>query len=254
MVDVHDAMFRGHLDDAVGASGAMRAVRGAYAGTVRRRERRALIPAHQLAVAGWDDMCLLANLGLTRATWAPTGLEARLSTAPASGQLCVGLLGNFHHGPTAQAASELIASPLGEDPAVQLILAGIGSERYTVSSGVRSLGQVETVDEFYDQIHVAVVPVTNGTGMKCKLAEAALAGKAVVTTRLGAVGYPAEMNRAFVVVDGADSINRGVITDAIEQLSPETVRASFEAVVGRQAAARTYARVLEKTYQLGAQR
>jgi hypothetical protein len=249
VVDVHDAMFRGHLDDAAGAAGAMRAVRRAYAGTVRRRECRALIPAHELAVAGWDDMRLLADAGLTRATWSPTGLEARLSTMPSSGLLCVGLLGNFHHGPTSQAATELIASPLGRDPAVQLILAGIGSERYTAVSGVRSLGPVASIDEFYDRIHAAVVPVTNGTGMKCKLAEAALSGKAVVTTRLGAVGYPPELNRGFVVVEDSQALSRGVITDAIERLSPETVRASFEAAVGRAAAARTYASVLERVHR-----
>jgi hypothetical protein len=165
---------------------------------------------------------------------------------PESAQLCVGLLGNFHHGPTARAASELISSPLGRDPTVQLILGGIGSERYATSSRARSLGQVATVDEFYDQIHATVVPVMNGTGMKCKLAEAALSGKAVVTTRLGALGYPPELSRAFVVVDGAHSLSRRTSTDAIERLSPDTVRASFESVVGREAAARTYASALAR--------
>jgi hypothetical protein len=246
VVDVHDAIFRGHLDDAKGASAAMWATRRAYAATVRHRERLALAPAHRLAVAGWDDMRLLADMGLTRATWSPTGLDARSSTMPESAQLCVGLLGNFHHGPTARAASELISSPLGRDPTVQLILGGIGSERYATSSRARSLGQVATVDEFYDQIHATVVPVMNGTGMKCKLAEAALSGKAVVTTRLGALGYPPELSRAFVVVDGAHSLSRRTITDAIERLSPDAVRASFESVVGREAAARTYASALAR--------
>ena len=245
VVDVHDAIFRGHLDEAEGASGAMWAVRRAYAGTVRHRERRALVPAHQLAVAGWDDMRLLAGLGLARVTWAPTGLEAQLSTMPESGQLCVGLLGNFHHSATAEAASELVASPLGRDSAVQIVFAGIGSERYRMSAGVRSLGRVATINEFYDQVHATVVPVMNGTGMKCKLGEAALAGKAVITTRLGAAGYPPGLQRAFVVVEGTDSLDRKVVTDAIERLSPDAIRDQFEPVVGREAAARTYANVLE---------
>jgi hypothetical protein len=245
VVDVHDAIFRGHLDNAEGAPGAIRAVRRTYAGTVRYRECRALVPAHQLAVAGWDDMRLLASLGLNRMTWTPTGLEAQLSAMPESGQLCIGLLGNFHHSATTGAASELIASPLGRDTAVQIIFAGIGSEHYEMSAGVRLLGPVTTVDEFYDQVHATVVPVMNGTGMKCKLGEAALAGKAVITTRLGATGYPPELHRAFVVVDDANSLDKRVVTDAIERLSPEAIRAKFEPVVGREAAARTYADVLE---------
>jgi hypothetical protein len=99
--------------------------------------------------------------------------------------------------------------------------------------------------EFYDQVHATVVPIMNGTGMKCKLAEAALSGKAVVTTRLGAVGYPPELSRGFVIVNGAESLDRRVITDAIERLSPETVRANFESVVGCEAAAHTYASMLK---------
>jgi Glycosyl transferases group 1 len=251
VVDVHDAVFRGHLDDSRSTSGAMRAIRRTYSGTVRHREGHALMAADWLAVAGWDDMQLLARLGLARATWAPTGLEAQLSAIPESGQLCVGLLGNFYHGPTAQAASELIASPLGKDPAIQIILAGNGSDHYKKPARVISLGHVATIDEFYDRVHATVVPVTNGTGMKCKLAEAALAGKAVITTRLGAVGYPPELRDAFVVVDGAESLNRPAVTRAIEHLSPEAIRDRFEPVVGREAAARTYAGVLENTDPLG---
>src|ERR1700733_2066422 len=78
VVDVHDAVFRGHLDDSRSASGLMRATRRTYAATVRHRERRALAAADWLAIAGWDDMQRLAAMGLERATWAPTGLTARL--------------------------------------------------------------------------------------------------------------------------------------------------------------------------------
>jgi hypothetical protein len=244
VVDVYDAIYRGHLDEAEGASLAMRALRRAYAGSVRRRELRALAPVPRLAVAGWDDSRLLSGLGLRHLRWAPTGLEARLSPMPEGDQIRVGLLGNFHHSATARAGSELLASPLGKDPAVQIVLAGIGSERYDASAGVRSLGRVMSTDEFYDQVHATVVPVMNGTGMKCKLGEAALAGKAVITTRLGAVGYPPELQDAFVVVDSAESLTIRAVTRAIEHLSPRAIRDRFEPIVGREAAARTYAGVL----------
>ena len=247
VVDVYDAIFRGHLDEAEGASIGMRAVRRAYASSVRHRECGALMPIPSLLAAGWDDARLLTGLGLQQIKWVPTGLEAQLSVMPEADRIHVGLLGNFNHTVTARAASDLMASPLGSDPSVEIILAGIGSERYDRSNHVRSLGRIANTREFYDQVHAAVVPVTNGTGMKCKLGEAALAGKAVITTRLGSVGYPPELRRAFVVVDSAHSLNRSVVTDAIERTPPQAIRAKFEAVVGRKAAARAYADVLENT-------
>ncbi|HEV7163317.1 MAG TPA: glycosyltransferase [Solirubrobacteraceae bacterium] len=245
VVDVHDAIFRGHMDEAAGGAPiAMRPVRTVYAASVRHRERRALASATRLPVAGWDDTRMLKGLGLTAAQWAPTGLEAQLSPMPEHGQLRVGLLGNFFHSATSGAATELLASPLARDPAVEVILAGIGSERYAASTKVRALGPIASTDEFYDRVHATVVPVTNGTGMKCKLGEASLAGKAVITTQLGAAGYPPALRSAFIVVSSAATLDKRLVIDTIEHVSPDALRAQFEPVVGREAAAHTYAEIL----------
>ena len=250
VVDVYDAVFRSHYDDARGAPLALRATRRSYACSVRARERRALARVTGLAVAGWDDMRVLSALGIVGMTWAPTGLEAKLAVQPSSEHLCVGVLGNHYHSATAQAAAELIASPLGKDPEIQVVLAGIGSDRYPTSVKVRSLGQIDTTDEFYNQIHAAVVPVMNGTGMKCKLGEAALAGKAIITTQLGAVGYPPELQEAFVIIDSPQSLSKQIVIDAVEGASPEARRQLFESFVGREAAAHTYASVLAHAGEL----
>ena len=244
VVDVHDAMFRGHMDDALAAPWPLSAARRTYARTVRHRECRALESASALAVAGWDDTQLLLGRGLTRSTWVPVGLDAIESTMPDGDMLRVGLLGNFDHGPTARAALELVSSPLGADPEVEIVLAGNGSDRFEATRGVRALGRVSTAREFYDQVHATVVPVMNGTGMKCKLAEGALAGKAVITTRLGSIGYPPALRSGFVVVDQTSSLESSVVHQAIEKSTPAATRAQFEKVVGREAAARMYADVL----------
>jgi hypothetical protein len=246
VVDVHDAIFRGHRDEADGASATLRTLRRMYAASVCRRERRALAQADRLAVAGWDDTRLLGGLGLTQARWAPTGLDAELSGMPQGRRLCVGLLGNFNHNVTARAASELIASPLGRDPSVQIVLAGIGSEQWGQSTRVMSLGPLANIREFYGRVHATVVPVMNGTGMKCKLGEAAIAGKAVITTLLGAAGYPPELRDAFLIVDATESLDRRIVTRAIDRWSPAELRARFEPIVGRDAAARTYAAILRE--------
>jgi hypothetical protein len=244
IVDVYDAVCRSHYDDATGASLPLRMTRQSYARTVCARERRALGPMNWLVVAGWDDIRVLAKLGVAGMTWVPTGLEAELSSQPDTGQLRVGLLGNHYHSATAQAAAELIASPLGRNRDIQLVLAGIGSERYQELDNVLSLGRIRSTKEFYDQIHATVVPVMNGTGMKCKLGEAALAGKAVITTRLGARGYPPDLRKAFVTVDDTQALDKRTVIDAVKGLSPETRRGMFQHVVGREAAAQTYADVL----------
>ncbi len=244
VVDVHDAIFRGHMDEAAGAPIAMRSIRTAYGTSVRHREQRALASSNRLPVAGWDDARLLKDLGVRAAQWAPTGLEAQLSPMPEHSQLRVGLLGNFFHSATSGAAAELLASPLARDPAVEVILAGIGSERYEGTAKVRSLGPVAGTDEFYDRVHATVVPVTNGTGMKCKLGEASLAGKAVITTQLGATGYPPALRSAFIVVSSAQTLDKQLVIDAIEHVSPDALRAQFESVVSREAAAHTYAEIL----------
>lgn len=245
VVDVHDVVFRGHLDDADAASGGVRAIRRTYAASVKRRECHALEASDVLAVAGWDDMRRLTDLGLSRARWAPSGLEARLSGVPETDRLCVGLLGNFDHSTTAAAARELVESPLGRDPTVQIVLAGIGSDRYAADQRVLTLGQVTRVDQFYDRVHATVVPVMNGTGMKCKLGEAVLAGKAVITTPLGAMGYPPDLRDAFIVVQGADSMNKGLVEAATQNGVSQRMRDKFDQIVGRRAATCTYADLLE---------
>lgn len=244
VIDVHDAMFRGHMDDGDAASFLLAAARHSYARTVRRRECSALGSADALAVAGWDDSQLLQSRGLGNSSWVPTGLDALESTMPNGDVLRVGLLGNFNHGPTARAALELVSSPLNADPGVEIVLAGMGSDQFETPAGVVSLGLVSSVREFYDRVHATVVPVMNGTGMKCKLAEAALAGKTVITTRLGAVGYPPALRSGFVTVDQTTSLTSSVVRKAIENSTPAATRSAFEMVVGRAAAARTYADVL----------
>ena len=244
VVDVHDAVFRAHRDDARRASGGLRVVRRSYAASVKVREAHSLRAADGLAVAGWDDASLLAGLGLTEAVWAPTGVEADLSPAPPHDRLCVGLIGNFAHSATATAASEVLRSPLASDPSVQLLFAGLGSESWANSRGAIALGPVSRVNEFYDRVHATVVPVTNGSGMKCKLAEAALAGKAVITTPLGAAGYPPSLRAAFVIVERASLLSSSVVADAVSRVTPQTLREQFWPLVGREAAAATYAELL----------
>jgi glycosyltransferase involved in cell wall biosynthesis len=55
-------------------------------------------------------------------------------------------------------------------------------------NGIRLIGQVERLDDFYNQIDIAINPVQFGTGLKIKNVEAIFYGKPLVTTERGASG------------------------------------------------------------------
>ncbi len=250
VVDVHDVVFGAHTDDAGRGPLPIRALRRLYAETVRYRERRALSRADALAVAGWGDVLKLKSLAVNFLTWTPTGIDTTISASPATPEIRVGLIGNFAHSATADAANTLLESKLGTSDECRLVFAGLHSEQaLRANERAKVLGPVENISTFYESVHAVVVPVRNGSGMKCKLGEAVMAGKAVITTPLGAEGYSPELQSAFVVVDSTQHLSMQVVTSAIEHLSHEETRGRFESTVGRTAAAHTYAHLLECTDQ-----
>ena len=153
-------------------------------------------------VAGWGDFECLRG-GVARTRWVPTATPVALTShAAPCAAVRVGFIGNFAHAQTLDSARRLLASPLGADPGVRIVLAGRGS-RAAVSAGpqVEVLGGTDDPEELYGRIDCAVVPVASGAGMKCKLAEAIVAGRPVLTTELGADGYPPALRRWFAICE-----------------------------------------------------
>jgi Glycosyl transferases group 1 len=248
-VDVYDLIWRTHAIDSSGArSRALRLLRGGYARSVRRREQRALRRASGLPVAGYADFELLRQLGVPSA-WCPTGLSgstARVARVPGT-PLRIGFLGNFFHQPTVASAEELMASPAAGDRRIEVVLGGWGSEamRSCERAGARLVGPVETTEAFWHSVDCAVIPVTSGSGMKCKLGEALLAGRPVVTTALGAEGFAPAVRAAFVELGSLEecdadtclaAVDAGVVPSAATVLrAPEATaryRAFIESVLG----------------------
>jgi hypothetical protein len=243
VVDVHDVVANAHFDDASFGPRAVRVVRKAYAASVRRRELRYLAEADSLLVAGWHDTIDLRARGIRAATWAPTGIASSTSVMPHTGVVRVGLIGNFQHSATIGAATALLASPLAVSPGCELVLAGVHSDGWARSANVTTLGSLPDIQMFYDEIHAVVVPVQNSSGMKCKLAEGMLAGKAVITTLQGAAGYPPCLNKHFVVARPSE-LTPEIVRSAIRNHDPGVTRDAFDAACGLSAAAETYATLL----------
>lgn len=201
VLDVYDSVWRAHKFDAQATSNlALSAARRGYSKTVRHRESRAVEAAWCVPVAGWSDSLLIRQLS-PRSRWLPTGLSAEETPAPRNAPLRIGLIGSFAHSATVDAARILCEGALARSSDVEIVLAGLGSQEWAQGRRVTALGRVETTAEFYRSIDAVVVPVRNGTGMKCKLAEAALAGRPVITTPAGAEGFPPDIAANFVVGD-----------------------------------------------------
>jgi glycosyltransferase involved in cell wall biosynthesis len=78
-------------------------------------------------------------------------------------------------------------------------------------SGITVTGRVEQVLPYLAAAAVYVVPLRMGSGTRLKLLEAMAAGMAIVSTSLGAEGFPVQSGRELVVADTAAGIADGVL-------------------------------------------
>ncbi len=232
LVDAYDLVWRAHANDALSGAPGQRAVRSAYAATVRPRELRALRRADGILVAGREDWELLRGEA-SAVDWVPTPtpVEAVEPRAADPGRLRLGLLGNFAHQSTRAGAELLVGSKLGADPAVEIVLAGLQSEALVGSARVTIRGAVDRVESFYAEVDCVVAPVLGGSGMKVKLAEAVLAGRPVLTTPLGATGYPDSLSRFFALAE-PDAFDAAAALRAIAEFDRDAARAAFERELG----------------------
>jgi hypothetical protein len=244
-VDVHDVVSESHAADARHGPIGVRAVRHWYATRVRAQELAQLRLADGVAVAGWQDLRFLRDHHVVSAAWAPTGLEIGPCDTPSPCPIRIGFIGNFRHSPTAGAAAELLASPVARNPRFEIVLAGLDSDSWGRRMNATTLGPVDRVEEFYNCVHVVTLPATNPCGFKCKLGEAALAGKAVLTTLEGAAGYPPDLRAMFEVVTDRTEVTEAAVMRALDRSAQRQMRARFEGAVGRAAASKRYSQRLQ---------
>ncbi len=121
-----------------------------------------------------------------------------------------------------------------------MVLAGWGSERFA-GEPVSVLGAVDRPEDFYAQIDCVIAPVAGGSGIKCKLAEALEAGRPVLTTALGASGYPPLLRRHFCVAEPGD-LDGAKVRLAISEFDAGLARADADRVLGWDTVTAEYAR------------
>ncbi len=92
---------------------------------------------------------------------------------------------------------------------------GVPPRRPVPAAGVRYVGRVPTVDEWYERCHAVVVPMFEGSGTRLKIVEAMAYGRPVVSTPLGAQGLPLSAGTHYHCADDAPAFVRMLAEVAI---------------------------------------
>jgi glycosyltransferase involved in cell wall biosynthesis len=84
-------------------------------------------------------------------------------------------------------------------------------ERLKSEPGITLTGWVDRIEPYLAGAKVFVLPFRVGSGTRLKLIEAMAAGKALVSTAVGAEGFPVEHNRELLLVDEAEGMGTAVL-------------------------------------------
>jgi polysaccharide biosynthesis protein PslH len=148
-------------------------------------------------------------IGIDAEEFRPSGLAA----GPASGRkVSVLFVGNFLHPPNVEAAWFLVRELAPKFPEVTFSIAGS-----PVPEGMRCEGNVElpgyvpdTRMMYQAANTIVVAPLFSGSGQRVKLLEAFSMACAVITTRVGAMGFPIENGVQAVLAETADEFERAL--------------------------------------------
>jgi len=94
---------------------------------------------------------------------------------------------------------------------VEIWVAGTLCEKCTPAPGVRLLGQVPSLADFYRDCPVFINPVRTGTGLKIKTIESLMHGRPVVTTRVGAEGVESFLGHGLFICDSAEEFANSIV-------------------------------------------
>ncbi|XEM88478.1 glycosyltransferase [Rhodococcus sp. JVH1] len=181
-----------------------------------RREIVESSAARVVTTASWTDSEILGGA----AVWLPnpTHEAAQLASkkvAPGSGEPIFGMLANFDYPPNRDAYRRLIEEwipHLGLN-SNRVIVAGFGSNDLPVNECIDMWGPLESTDEFYRRVDVALAPIALGGGMKVKVVEAMAHGLPVITTEQARAGLPPAIRAECIDWREFALANRCVVKD-----------------------------------------
>jgi glycosyltransferase involved in cell wall biosynthesis len=139
----------------------------------------------------------------------PIGIDAKEfcpAEAKVAEPICVVFMGNFFHFPNVEAARFLVREIAPRFPEVRFRIAGSPIiESAQAGPNVELAGHVPDTRTLYRSPNTIVLaPLFSGTGQRVKLLEAFSMACPVVTTRVGAMGFPVEAGVNMLIAETAD--------------------------------------------------
>jgi glycosyltransferase involved in cell wall biosynthesis len=204
------------------------------------REENRWLPRFDLVLAASeaDRQRILGLAPGARVAVYPNAVPARFPEECAE-EHCIAFSGNLAYHPNTAAvryfAREIWPVLRRRDPALRWRL--IGSNPQAVrrwiagNPSIEATGPVEDALAELARIRLAVVPLRAGSGTRVKILEAWAAGRAVVSTRIGAEGLPAVHGENLLLADSpADMVEQICALLANEELRRRLGRAGRRAV------------------------
>jgi polysaccharide biosynthesis protein PslH len=168
---------------------------------------------HCLAVSATDAAKIEALVPGLRVTVVPNGVDVKAFAVPdtAPDRNLVVFVGSMDWSPNVEGvmwfARQVVPAIRRMRPTTSFLVVGRRPARRLIralrQADVRCTGTVDDVRPFIERAAVVVVPLLSGSGTRLKILEAWAMGKAVVSTRVGAEGLPAEHAVNALVIDGA---------------------------------------------------
>jgi glycosyltransferase involved in cell wall biosynthesis len=133
-------------------------------------------------------------------------------------------------------ALDILPLVRAEFPGVKFVIAGRNPpaslvEKLTTLRGVEFTGTVPDIRPYLSLATVVVVPLRLGSGTRIKILEACAAGKAIVSTRVGAEGLELKGGKEIVLADDAAEFAHAVITLMRDPARSEAIGKSARSVV-----------------------
>ena len=192
-------------------------------------ERAAVCKFHHVISVSENDRALMTQwVDGDRVTVVPTGVDlaeyrpdpaaSQANPSPASAPL-ITFVGAMDWEPNVDGVeyfcAEVWPSIKAEIPQARFRIVGRNPDRRVqkwASDSIEITGRVPSVVEHLHQSAVVIVPLRIGGGTRLKIYEAMAAGKAVVSTTVGAEGLDVQHGRDILLADDAPSFARAVRT------------------------------------------
>jgi glycosyltransferase involved in cell wall biosynthesis len=189
---------------------------------------------HVIAVSDHDKRLMAAWVDAARITVVPTGVDLQQykpEPSPQPREPLVMFVGAMDWEPNVDAVEYFCGEVW------PLVVAGVPEARFRIvgrnpgrqvqrlaSDAIEVTGSVPSVVDHLRQAAVVAVPLRIGGGTRLKIYEAMAAGKAVVSTSVGAEGLDVHHGRDILLADDAATLAQGVVT----LLRDRELRACYE--------------------------